>query len=58
LHPRLEKHRKVFEVLGDKLKCPVAGEQLAGVGFSSTRRDKVTVIAVGPSLNKIYTIAF
>jgi hypothetical protein len=58
LHPRLEKHRKVFEVLGDKMKCPVAGEQLAGVGFSSTRRDKVTVIAVGPSLNKIYTIAF
>lgn len=58
LHPRLEKHRKVFEVLGDKTKCPVADEQLSGVGFSSTRSDKVTVVAVGPNLNKAYTIVF
>jgi hypothetical protein len=58
LHPRLEKHRKVFEVLGDKTKCPVAEEQLSGVGFSSTRQDKVTVVATGPNLNKAYTIVF
>lgn len=58
LHPRLETHRKVFEVLGDKTKCPVADEQLSGVGFSSTRQDKVTVIAEGPTLNKAYTIMF
>lgn len=58
LHPRFEKHRKVFEVLGDKTKCPVAAEQLSGVGFSSTRKDRVSVIAMGPKLNKAYTIAF
>jgi hypothetical protein len=58
LHPKLEQHRKVFEVLGDKTKCPVADDQLSGVGFSSTRKDKVTVIVRGPTLNKAYTIVF
>lgn len=58
LHPRFEKHRKVFEILGDKTKCPVAEEQMSGLGFSSTRHDKVTVIATGPRLNKPYTIVF
>lgn len=58
LHPRLEKHRRVFEVLGDKTKCPVEDSQLSGVGFSSTKPDKVTVVATGPTLNKAYTIVF
>lgn len=58
LHPKLEKHRKVFEVLGDKTKCPVAEDQLSGLGFSSTRKDRVTVVASGPTLNKAYTIVF
>ena len=58
LHGSLERHRKVFEVLGDKTKCPVADDQLSGVGFSSTRKDKVTVVAMGPKLNKPYTIVF
>jgi len=39
----LEAHRKVFEVLGDKTKCPVTDEQLSGLGFSSTRGDTVTI---------------
>lgn len=54
----LEKHRKVFEVLGDKTKCPPADEQLSGLGFSSTQQNKVSVIAMGPGLNKAYTIVF
>lgn len=58
LSSKLEKHRKVFEVLGDKTKCPVVPDQLSGVGFSSTRKDKVTVVATGPKLNKAYTIVF
>ncbi len=58
LKPELEKHRKVFEILGDKTKCPPAAEQLSGVGFSSTKRDKVTVMAMGPSLHRPYTIVF
>ena len=58
LHPRLEKHRRVFEVLGDKAKCPYSDEQLSGVGFSSTKKDKVTVIAMGPGQSRPYTIVF
>jgi len=58
LSPKLEAHRKVFEVLGDKTKCPVVAEQMSGVGFSAGRGDKVTVVAMGPNLNKAYTIVF
>lgn len=54
----LAKHAKVLEVLGEKTKCPVADEQLSGVGFTSARGDKVTVLATGPKLNKVYTVAF
>lgn len=38
LHPRLEGHRKVFEVIGDKTKCQPIEGQLSGLGFSSTRK--------------------
>ncbi len=54
LHSRLEVHRKAFEVLGAKTKCPVADEQLSGVGFSSTRND--TVIAVSNGIT--YAVKF
>lgn len=43
LHPRLEAHRKVFEVIGDKTKCQPTEGQLSGLGFSSTKRDNVIV---------------
>jgi len=43
----LAPHRKVFEVLSSKTKCPPSDSQLSGVGFSSTRRDKVIAIADG-----------
>lgn len=39
----LDKHRKVFEVLGDRTKCPPAADQVSGLGFSST--SGATVIA-------------
>lgn len=58
LNSGLEKHRKVFETLGDKTKCPVTTEQLSGLGFSSTRKDTVTVKVVGPKLNKVYNVTF
>ncbi len=37
LNPALEKHRKVFEVLADKIKAPVEDDQMSGIGVSSTR---------------------
>ncbi len=43
LHPRLEPHRKVFEVIGDKTKCQPTEGQLSGVGFSSTKHESVIV---------------
>jgi hypothetical protein len=43
LHPRLEPHRKVFEIIGDKTKCRPVDGQLAGLGFSSTKRDSFLV---------------
>jgi hypothetical protein len=43
LHPRLEPHRKVFEVIGDKTKCRPTEGQLSGLGFSSTKRGSFIV---------------
>lgn len=43
LHPRLEAHRKVFEVIGDKTKCQPVEGALSGLGFSSTKKDNVLV---------------
>lgn len=43
LHPRLEAHRKVFEVIGDKTKCQPTEGQLSGLGFSSTKKDSVII---------------
>lgn len=43
LSNELDKHRKVFEVLGDKMKCAPEDKQMSGLGFSSTKRDTVTL---------------
>jgi hypothetical protein len=58
LHPALEKHRKVFEVLGDKTKCPPSSNQLSGLGFSSTRKDKVQVCVNTKNAQRHYNINF
>jgi hypothetical protein len=43
LHPRLEQHRKVFEIIGDKTKAQPTDDQLSGLGFSSTKHDTFLV---------------
>lgn len=58
LSGNLDKHRKVFEILGDKTKCQPTEDQLSGLGFSSTRGDTVTVLVKGPKLHKSYNIKF
>lgn len=55
LRPDLEKHRKVFEVLGAKTKCPASDEQLSGVGFTAARGDYVTVVVDG---RRAFTMMF
>lgn len=47
LRPDLDKHRKVFEVLGAKSKCQPSDEQVSGVGFTAARGDSVTVVVDG-----------
>lgn len=58
LHPRLEKHRKVFEVLGNKTKCQPTADQLSGLGFSSTRGDTVDVAVTSATGTRNYTLTF
>ena len=43
LDQRLEEHRKVFDLVGEKTKCVPTPDGLAGLGFSSTKRDSVLV---------------
>lgn len=57
LRNELTPHRKVFEVLGSKMKTEESGEQLSGLGFSSTKRDQVTVKVVGKT-SRILQINF
>lgn len=54
----LDKRRKVFEVLGNRTKCPVSTEQLSGLGFSSTQRNTLTVRVKGTGLQATYNINF
>jgi hypothetical protein len=59
LNETLTPHRKVFEILGSKMK-PVnqdAPDQLSGLGFSSTRRDTV-VVRVKGSFTRTLKIVF
>jgi hypothetical protein len=41
LNEELNKHRKVLEVVGAKLKAEESARQLSGLGFSSTQRNSV-----------------
>lgn len=54
----LDKHRRVFEVLGDKTKCQPVPDQLSGLGFSSTRGDTVTVRVKSHSATRMYNVQF
>lgn len=47
LKPEMNEHRKVFELLGAKTKAPFSDAQLSGLGFSSTQRNTLKVVADG-----------
>jgi hypothetical protein len=55
LKPELEKHRKVFEVLGAKAMCKPTPDQVSGLGFTAARGDTVTVVVDG---RRSYTLVF
>jgi hypothetical protein len=43
----LRDHRKVFEILGSKMRTEEEGEQLSGLGFSSTQRSDLYIKVSG-----------
>lgn len=57
LDSKLDKHRKVFEILGEKTKCEVSDTQLSGLGFSSTKRNEL-VVKVKGSFTRMLKIKF
>lgn len=56
LHPRLEPHRKVFEVIADKTKCRPTDGQLAGLGFSSTKKDSFLIRVQQGKKQRIFNV--
>lgn len=56
LHPRLEQHRKVFEIIGEKTKCQPTENQLSGLGFSSTKRDSFLVRVTQDKKQRIFNV--
>lgn len=56
LHSRLEPHRKVFEVIGDKTKCQPADGQLSGLGFSSTKKESFIVRAQQGRKQRVFNV--
>lgn len=57
LKQELGQHRKVFEVLGAKMKVPPASEQLSGLGFSSTQKNTLTCRVKG-SYTRVVNVVF
>jgi len=58
LRSDLHGQRKVFEVLAGKLKCETSGDQLSGVGFSSTRRASVIIAVRKDGTTRTYNVQF
>lgn len=53
----LDPHRKVFEMVGSKLKPEAATRQLSGLGFSSTQRNSILCRVTG-AITRIIKITF
>ena len=57
LSENLSQHRKVFEILGSKMKVEPVENQLSGLGFSSTQRNEV-FCRVSGSFSRTIKITF
>lgn len=53
----LNEHRKVFEMVGSKMKLGNSNEQLSGIGFSSTQPNTLLVRITG-SFSRIINVVF
>ncbi len=57
LRADLEPHRKTLEMVGAKLRTDESARQLSGLGFSSTKRDSLTVRVTG-SVVRVLKVVF
>lgn len=57
LREDLNAHRKVFEMVGAKMKFDGAADQLSGLGFSSTQKNSITLRLKG-SYNRMLKVNF
>ena len=53
----LKTHRKVFEVLGNKMTVASSNNQLSGLGFSFTQSDEI-IVKVSGSFNRTIKVQF
>ena len=54
----LEQHRKAFELVGNLTQCEASEDQISGLGFSSTRADKVTVQVKSGNRTRNFNVQF
>jgi len=57
LKGNLKTHRKVFEVLGNKMTVASSNNQLSGLGFSFTQTDEI-IVKVSGSFNRTIKVQF
>ena len=53
----LTKHRKVFELLGSKMRADYSDQQLSGLGFSTTKKGSI-ICRVSGSFSRVLKIVF
>ena len=56
LDPRLREHRKVFEMLGAKMRVSKSEHQLSGLGFSSTLENTLYCRVTKESKQRLYKV--
>jgi len=57
LKPEYNSHRKVFELLANKIKVQYSDDQLSGIGFSETMKNSI-MVKVSGSFNRQLKIMF